>query len=219
MLAQNLEAGAFTLTTIASYFVGSLPTGYVVGLTRGVDVRKAGSGNIGATNAFRVLGKTAGVAVLAIDGFKGFSAARWIPLLALHFFPSANEEHLALAAGVAAVLGHNYTFWLWFKGGKGIATSAGVVMAWAPLACAIAFAVWVLTAALTRYVSIASIAAAIVLPIAVWFTRQSIPMTCVMAALSLLAIYKHRGNVQRLRAGTENRLGARRANGQDQAQP
>jgi glycerol-3-phosphate acyltransferase PlsY len=215
----NLQIGAFILTVIGSYLVGSFPTGYVVGRIRGVDVRKQGSGNIGATNAFRVLGKGAGAAVLLIDGFKGFAATRWMPLLAVQFFPSSNPEYLALVAGVAAVLGHNYTCWLRFKGGKGIATSAGVVMAWAPLACLCALVVWGLMAAATRYVSVASIAAAIFLPIGVWFTKQSIPMTCVMAALSVLAIYKHRGNVQRLRNGTENRLGANRAKAQNQFQP
>jgi glycerol-3-phosphate acyltransferase PlsY len=219
MLRGNLEPGAYTLTIIGSYLVGSLPTGYVVGRIRGVDVRKAGSGNIGAANAFRVLGKTAGAAVLLIDGFKGFSATRWMPLLASHFFPAANAEHLALAGGVAVVIGHNYTCWLGFKGGKGIATSAGVVMAWAPLACVCALAVWGLMAAVTRYVSVASIAAAIVLPIAVWFSKGSVAMTCVMAALSVLAIYKHRGNVQRLAQGTENRLGAKPSTPQDQCQP
>jgi glycerol-3-phosphate acyltransferase PlsY len=207
------------LTIVSAYLVGSLPTGYLAGKARGVDVRTAGSGNIGATNAFRVLGKSAGIAVLLIDAFKGFCAARWLPLLALHFFPNASAEPLSLAAGVAAVLGHNYTCWLRFKGGKGIATSAGVVMAWAPLACVCALAVWGLVAATTRYVSVASIAAAVVLPIAVWFTKQSVPMTCVMAALSLLAIYKHKGNLRRLREGTENRLGARRFSPQDQPQP
>lgn len=207
------------MAIIVSYLVGSLPTGYIVGRIRGVDVRKEGSGNIGAANAFRVLGRNAGAAVLLIDGFKGFSAARWIPLLAVHFFPNANAEHLALTCGVAAVLGHNYTCWLRFKGGKGIATSAGVVMAWAPLACIGALGVWGLMAAVTRYVSVASIAAAIFLPIGVWFTKQSVAMTCVMSALSILAIYKHRGNVQRLRQGTENRLGAKPINAQDQYKP
>jgi glycerol-3-phosphate acyltransferase PlsY len=196
--------------------MGSMPTGYLAGRLKGIDVRKEGSGNIGATNAFRVLGKGAGIAVLAIDGFKGFAAARWLPLATLHFFPHTNAEGLMLAAGVGAVLGHNYTCWLHFKGGKGIATSAGVVMAWAPLACLLILVFWGLVAALTRYVSVASIASALMLPLAVWLTQRSIPMTCVMGVLSALAIYKHKGNLGRLLAGTENRLGAKRANGQDQ---
>lgn len=207
------------MTVMAAYLIGSLPTGYVVGRARGIDVRKVGSGNIGATNAFRVLGKTAGAAVLLIDGFKGFAAARWLPLLATHFFPGANVEYLALTAGVAAVLGHNYTCWLKFKGGKGIATSAGVVMAWAPWACVTALVVWGVVAKATRYVSVGSIMAAVVLPIAVWLTRRSVPMTCVMGALSILAIYKHKGNVQRLMAGTENRLGAKPPLDQDSPSP
>jgi glycerol-3-phosphate acyltransferase PlsY len=168
-----------------------------------------GSGNIGATNVFRVLGKGAGIAVLLADGLKGFVAARFIPLLALHVFVNcgAQREDLALAAGVGAILGHNYSFWLRFKGGKGIATSGGVVMAWAPQACVTALALWGVIFAATRYVSLASIAAAVILPFAVWFWAGSITMTCVMTALSLLAIYKHKGNIQRLLNGTENRIG------------
>ena len=116
-------------------------------------------------------------------------------LWALHTFAAsgARRENLALAAGVAAILGHNYTCWLRFKGGKGIATSGGVVLAWAPEACLTALGLWGLVFVATRYVSLASIAAALVLPFAVWFWNGSPTMTCVMSALSLLAIYKHKG--------------------------
>ena len=131
-----MQIGAYSLTIVMSYLIGSLPTGYVAGMTRGIDIRAAGSGNIGATNVFRVLGKAAGISVLAVDGVKGFAAARWVPLLAGKWFPGAPADNLALAAGAAAVLGHVYTCWLKFKGGKGIATSAGVGFAWAPEACA-----------------------------------------------------------------------------------
>jgi len=215
MLTAHLEAVAYIATVFAAYLLGSLPTGYLVGRLRGVDVRSSGSGNIGATNAFRVLGKWAGAAVLIIDGLKGYTAAAWLSLLIAHFFPGADLVYLSLVAGVAAVLGHNYTCWLRFKGGKGIATSAGVVWAWSPWACVTAVVVWVAVAAATRYVSVASLAGAFALPIAVWFTTHNPPKTVMMCVLSVMAIYKHRGNIRRLRDGTENRLGAGRSTAQN----
>jgi glycerol-3-phosphate acyltransferase PlsY len=190
--------------------IGSLPTGYLAGMARGIDIRAAGSGNIGATNVFRVLGKAAGISVLAVDGVKGFAAARWAPLLAEKWHPGAAAENLALAAGVAAVLGHVYTCWLKFKGGKGIATSAGVGFAWAPEACAVTLAIWGVVFASTRYVSVASIVAAVVLPVAVWAFDYGTRMTLVMTALGVLAIYKHKTNIRRLLDGTENRAGTKR---------
>jgi acyl phosphate:glycerol-3-phosphate acyltransferase len=206
-----VDIGAYIVVLVTSYFLGSVPAGYLAGKARGIDVRTVGSGNIGATNAFRVLGKTAGTVVLLSDAFKGFVAARWVPLLAVYLFPGAapHQEYLALAAGAAAILGHNFTCWLKFKGGKGIATSAGLVLAWAPLACLMALAVWGVVFVLTRFVSLGSIVAAVVLPFAVWYCPPSgrLTMTIVMAGLSLLAIYKHKGNIQRLLNGTESRLG------------
>lgn len=204
-----MDTGAYIVVIVTSYFLGSVPAGFLAGKARGIDVRTVGSGNIGATNAFRVLGKTAGTMVLLIDAFKGFAAARWMPMLATFLFPKAepHREYLALAAGVAAILGHNFTCWLKFKGGKGIATSGGVVLAWAPMACLSALALWGIVFALTKFVSVASIAAALILPVAVWFFSGSLTMTVVMTALSALAIYKHKGNIQRLIAGTENRVG------------
>jgi glycerol-3-phosphate acyltransferase PlsY len=204
-----LQIGAYIFVVVVSYILGSTPAGYLAGKARGLDVRTLGSGNIGATNVFRVLGTTAGIVVLIADALKGFVAARFMPSLALHLFAvsGAQRENLALAAGVGAILGHNYSFWLGFKGGKGIATSAGVVMAWAPEACLTALGVWGLVFITTRYVSLASIAAALVLPLAVWCWEGSVMMTSFMSVLSLLAIYKHKANIQRLLKGTENRIG------------
>ncbi|MGA2541460.1 MAG: glycerol-3-phosphate 1-O-acyltransferase PlsY [Verrucomicrobiota bacterium] len=205
-----MQIGAYSLAIFISYLIGSLPTGYVAGMARGIDIRAAGSGNIGATNVFRVLGKAAGISVLAVDGVKGFAAARWVPLLAGKCFAGASAENLALAAGAAAVLGHVYTCWLGFKGGKGIATSAGVGFAWAPEACAVTLAIWGIVFVCSRYVSVASIAAAVVLPVAVWCFDYGAKMTLVMTALAVLAIYKHKANMRRLLDGTENRAGAKK---------
>ena len=199
---------AYIIITFAAYLLGSIPTGYLVARAKGVDIRTVGSGNIGATNAFRVLGKPAGIFVLAADGLKGYAAGDWlcdllIPLLSI---PSTDAETIRIVAGIAAVLGHNYTCWLRFKGGKGIATTGGVYFALAPLAAGIAITAWVVLFLLTRYVSVASIAAAIALPTAVWFTSDSLLLGIVTTALGLMAIAKHKGNIQRLFKGTESRI-------------
>jgi glycerol-3-phosphate acyltransferase PlsY len=198
----------YLLTAITAYFIGSIPTGYLFGRARGIDIRTTGSGNIGATNVFRTLGKGAGIAVLLLDALKGF-----IPAEYLHFgaTPETQELH-AMVAGLFAILGHNYTCWLRFKGGKGIATSAGVLIALVPYGLLITLGVWLVVLAVTRYVSLASICAAVVLPFAVWGVGRSRPMIVLCSVLSILAIYKHRSNMQRLLAGTENRLGRKKAN-------
>src|ERR1700748_213266 len=122
--------GVYILTMVFSYLLGSIPSGYLAGRIRGVDIRTAGSGNIGATNVVRVLGRTAGIIVLLADALKRFVAVQWggaLGLMLFHVSANASQiENLQLTAGVCAILGHMYTCWLKFKGGKGIATSAGV---------------------------------------------------------------------------------------------
>ena len=204
----------YLIAAALAYLLGSIPTGYLVGRARGIDIRKAGSGNIGATNAFRILGKTAGTVVLVADGLKGWLAVTFIPgLVYSWFFQTAWSGHtgelLPITVGVAAILGHNYTCWLKFKGGKGIATSAGVLAALVPWAFCVMLVVWVVVCLVTRYVSVASITAAVILPFVTWFHYQSMVMTVVIALLSLLAIYKHKANIIRLMNGTENKVGRR----------
>jgi glycerol-3-phosphate acyltransferase PlsY len=198
---------------VAAYLLGSIPTGYLVACARGIDIRTVGSGNIGATNVFRMLGKPAGIFVLVADGLKGYAACSWLVDFVVQPFAVAPDkiEYLRIVAGICAVLGHNFTCWLKFKGGKGIATSAGVYFALAPLAAGIALVTWIVTAISTRYVSIASIAAAVALPAAVWLTPNSVVLRIVTTALGLLAIYKHKGNIQRLLNGTERRVGQKSA--------
>lgn len=196
---------------LVGYLLGSLPTGYLVARARGVDIRAAGSGNIGATNAFRVLGKAAGSLVLGVDALKGALACWVLPLTALALSGDGTlktgSQSLAVIAGITAILGHNYTCWLRFKGGKGIATSAGVLLVLMPAALGLCLVVWLLVFAVSRYVSLASIASAVALPVAVWATRGSGLLIGVACALSAMAIYKHRSNIQRLLAGTEHRFG------------
>ena len=202
---------AYIAVGLAGYLLGSIPTGFLVAKARGVDIRKVGSGNIGATNVFRYLGKPAGIFVLLADGLKGWVAVVLVTrLLAGWLYPSADSqdrEWLAVCAGLCAVLGHNFTCWLNFKGGKGIATSAGVLAALVPWALLIILSIWILIFALSRYVSLASICASFTLPFAVWFTERDLTMTLITAGMAALAIYKHRGNIQRLMNGTENRFG------------
>jgi acyl phosphate:glycerol-3-phosphate acyltransferase len=207
----------YIVTALVAYLLGSIPTGYLVAKARGIDIRTVGSGNIGATNAFRVLGKPAGIFVLLVDGLKGFAACQFIGVLVHRLLlgdvldvNSGEYEVHKIVGGFAAILGHNYTCWLKFKGGKGIATSAGVVLALLPSALLVAFIVWIILFVSTRYVSVASIAAAAVLPFAAWWFGRSRTLIIVAAAISLLAIYKHRSNIQRLMNGTENRIGKKK---------
>jgi glycerol-3-phosphate acyltransferase PlsY len=211
----------YILTALAAYLLGSIPSGFLVAKAKGIDIRSVGSGNIGATNAMRVLGKPAGIFVLAMDAFKGWFACQVGIIVCYHFLPSANihsdadvhssvgfAENFSIIAGIFAVLGHNYTCWLKFKGGKGIATSAGVYLALAPWAVLIALIVFILAVLFTKYVSVGSILAAIALAVTVWImTPQNLFLCVVTTALGALAIYKHKSNIQRLMAGTENRLG------------
>jgi glycerol-3-phosphate acyltransferase PlsY len=203
------EAAGYIAMAVTAYLLGSIPTGYLVARAKGIDIRTVGSGNMGATNVFRVLGKTAGAIVLIIDGLKGYAACAWLAGFWANQFsmPAAQWECFRILAGVAAVLGHNYTCWLKFKGGKGVATSAGVFFALAPLAAGVALAAWIFVFALSRYASVASIVAAIALSGAVWLTENNLILKLVTTALGLLAIIKHKENIKRLLNGTERRFG------------
>jgi len=201
---------SYVYIAVGAYLLGSVPTGYLAGRARGIDIRTVGSGNMGATNVFRTLGKTAGVVVLVADGLKGYTACAWLCDAALRWLniSSSDTELYRIVAGVAAVLGHNFTCWLRFKGGKGIATSAGVFLALAPAAVGLALGVWMIVFALSRYASVASIAAALALPAAVWILPpRHLLLGIVTTALGLLAIAKHKGNIERLFRGTERRFG------------
>lgn len=205
----------YILTALAAYLLGSIPTGFLVAKARGVDIRTVGSGNIGATNVFRFLGKPAGIFVLFADALKGWLAVVIVTRIVTNAFripgDQMTQEWLAICAGVCAILGHNFTCWLHFKGGKGIATSAGVLTALVPLSLLIILSVWIVVFAFTRYVSLASICASFTLPFAAWLTHESVTMIIITAALAILAIYKHKANIKRLINGTESRLAFKKA--------
>ena len=203
-----MELAVYIVAIVAGYLVGSIPTGFLIAKAKGIDIRGLGSGNIGATNVFRILGKPAGIFVLVVDGLKGYAACAWMSDLILEYLagPNTTQEYLRIVAGVFAILGHNYTCWLNFKGGKGIATSAGVLAALVPWTFVIGLLIWVVIFALTRYVSLASMAASFSLPFATWLRGYSLTLIAVTAAMGALAIYKHKANIQRLLHGTENRV-------------
>jgi len=187
---------------LAAYLLGSIPFSFLVARLFGVtDVRKVGSGNVGATNVMRSAGRTAGILAFLLDSSKGAGAA----LLALRLDPA-----LAPQAAAAAVLGHMYPVWLRFKGGKGVATGAGAFLPLAPVATAVAFLVFALTAALTRYVSLGSIVGTLALPLAAFLSGAPPSVTAWAAAIGLLVVWKHRANLERLVRGTERRLGSAR---------
>jgi glycerol-3-phosphate acyltransferase PlsY len=210
---------AYIITALGAYLLGSIPTGFLVAKARGIDIRTLGSGNIGATNVFRILGAPAGVFVLLADAAKGLVSVMVVaPAVASWLYPAASplaREWFRVVAGLCAILGHNYTCWLHFKGGKGIATSAGALAALVPWSLLISFVVWVIIFALTRYVSLASIVAAVVLPFATWLTGQNTLLIALTAAMALLAIYKHKSNIQRLLHGTENRIGGKKSRSEE----
>lgn len=190
---------------VLAYLLGSIPTSYWLGKgVYGVDLRERGSGNLGATNALRVLGRKAGLAVMLVDVAKG-----WFPVW---FFPGIDGEAAwawSLGYGAAALLGHVFSVWVGFKGGKGIATSTGIFIAIAPVAIFFSFVSWALVLWLSRMVSLASVVAALVLPVGVfWTTRGENPaLFGFTAALALFVVWAHRANLRRILAGEERRIG------------
>ena len=201
---------SYVVTAVAAYFLGSVPTGFLVAQARGVDIRTVGSGNIGATNVLRTLGKPAGIFVLLMDALKGWLAVVLLPRVVLPVLGAGSDtttgDVVAIIGGLCVILGHNYTCWLHFKGGKGIATSAGVLLALVPVALASALSLWIIVFTLTRYVSLASIAASAALPFASWAGGESRIKALVTGAMGALAIYKHKENIRRLLNGTEPRF-------------
>jgi glycerol-3-phosphate acyltransferase PlsY len=193
---------------IASYLLGAVPTSDVVSRTiAGIDLRQHGSGNLGATNLYRVLGWRYAVPVALFDIAKGV-----IPVLV--FAPQVSASELfAISCGVAAILGHVFSIFVGFKGGKGVATAAGVMLALTPVALGVAALVWILVVRLSGYVSLGSIAAAAVLPVAVYLLDQpkTPELLWIDIAVALAVIVLHRRNISRLLQGTENRFGRRAA--------
>jgi glycerol-3-phosphate acyltransferase PlsY len=197
---------------VGSYLLGSIPFGYLAGRLVGIDIRQAGSGNVGATNVVRVLGKGYGYPVFALDFLKGFGAVKISMLMAPGRPPEWNSpEIFGIVAAVSSVLGHLYPPWLKFKGGKGVATSAGALLALTPVATLIGVAIWTIVFWMTRYVSLASITAAVVLPIIILVVssedkNKGKPLLYSSACVAAVVIWRHRSNLSRLIRGTEPRF-------------
>jgi len=189
-----------TAAVLLSYLAGCIPTGVWLGKTlRGIDIREHGSKNTGATNTLRVLGKPLGATALAVDILKGL-----LPVLVVSRLSPL--EYLPLACGVAAILGHSFSIFIGFKGGKGVATSTGVFLGLLPIATLIAAVVFGVVVAITRIVAAGSIAAALALTIAAFFLPASWPLRAIVLAMALFVIYKHRDNIRRMLKGEENRF-------------
>src|SRR5512133_294562 len=188
-----------SILLVTAYLIGSVPTGLLLGKVYGIDVRKEGSGNIGATNLYRTVGRKVGVITLIGDCLKGL-----VPVLAVQ---SSLPEYAAWV-GLAAFSGHVFSVFLRFKGGKGVATALGVFLALAPLAVGIALLVFVVLMLLWRYVSLGSIAAAVTMPLAVLLLRGDKVLIVVTLIIALIVVAKHHENIKRLLTGTENRFKA-----------
>jgi glycerol-3-phosphate acyltransferase PlsY len=189
------------LLLAGAYLLGSVPTGLLLGKAYGIDVRKEGSGNIGATNLYRTVGRKVGVMTLAGDCLKGM-----LPVLAVKF--SSLPPEYAAWAGLAAFCGHVFSVFLRFRGGKGVATALGVFLALSPLAVTIALGVFVLLMLIWRYVSLGSVSAAAVMPIAVWALGGGRVLIVVTMLIAVIVIIRHTENIRRLVAGTESRFKA-----------
>jgi glycerol-3-phosphate acyltransferase PlsY len=207
-----VNLGVLLLAIASGFAIGSIPFGVIVaGVFYRTDIRAAGSGNIGAANALRTLGAAGGAAVLLLDALKGLAPT----MLALRLGPT-----IGVACASSAILGHCFSPWLRFRGGKGVATALGTLIALSWAAAIASVVVWVATVRLTRYSSVASLAACAVSPISLWFLTGNVSETLYGAAATLFIVWTHRENIARLRAGSEHTLNlGRRAAGSKGTQP
>ena len=211
------------LTPLLGFLLGSIPFGLLMGKLKGIDIRKHGSGNIGATNVFRTLGKPCGITCLLLDFAKGLVpvliAIRVVEPMMIEQQSSA--QSIIVLTAFAAIMGHNYSPWIGFKGGKGIATTAGAIAGlMPPVALGLLILIFIVVTKLTKYVSVGSISTAIALPLlTIWGSWHhgkiadgtwNKPLFVFSLVAGLLAIWKHRANIARLRAGTENRIGQKK---------
>jgi glycerol-3-phosphate acyltransferase PlsY len=218
----------FGLLPLAAYVIGATPFAFIIARGKGIDLRKVGSGNVGATNCGRACGRPWGLLCFALDVAKGlapvlivgmmlrpdgYDEALAVKLGGQPWVPTTMQQAAWLLTGCCAIMGHVFPFWLRFRGGKGVATALGVVLGIWPFftfAGAIALVVWIIVALISRYVSLASIVAALAFVPAflwLWPDKELWPMTAFAAAMCVLIIFRHRANISRLLAGTENKIG------------
>ena len=194
---------------LISYLIGSLPTAFIfVKVLKGLDIREHGSGNVGATNAARVIGKGAALIVFIIDFLKGTFAVTLLPIIISKIFMKTGdiESYMLIFSGAAVIAGHIWTVFLKFKGGKGVATTAGVMAGLAPVILIIGLVVWGIVFSIWRYVSLASLCAAVLLPILSVILGKDLSFIIFCSVLCLIGVYAHRSNIKRLIQGTEKKL-------------
>lgn len=218
----------YLFSIVISYFIGAIPVGYLIAKgIKGIDIRTVGSGNVGATNVGRVLGWYYGIVCFILDALKGIFAilfvSGWNKWLSLSIYASYEDLTFYVICGIVAILGHLFPIYLKFKGGKGVATAFGVFMFFIPIPTVIASAIWLFSVLLFRYISIASILAAISLPIMIkiigipdripgYSGHYNLSLFIVSLTVSLLVIIRHIPNIKRLINGTEPRVSFRRKN-------
>jgi acyl phosphate:glycerol-3-phosphate acyltransferase len=197
------------LGILLGYLLGAVPSSYIAGrVTRGVDLRTQGSGNLGATNAFRVLGAKIAAPVMAFDVLKGFVPVWFFPNWLN--VPPESRLYWALAFGAAAIIGHVFPVYMGFRGGKGVATAAGVFLGLAPLAVGVALIIWLSVVTISRIVSLASMLAAITMVTVLMLVPTEMPVRILGVAVAAFIVYAHRANIGRIRRGEEHRFGSRR---------
>ena len=214
LAGQGLARPAALAAVAVAYLLGSVPFGLILArLVKGIDLRKIGSGNIGAANVARTMGRPWGIATFAFDALKGFVPVFVLAPLAVGsgpgFDPPAEAGWVQVACGTAAVLGHCYPIYLRFKGGKAVATGCGAIIAVDPVVFVVGGVVWLLTLLTTRYVGFASVMMGVAFPIAAWWRREPHEIVVGACLLTLLILVRHRGNFRRMWTGTEPRAGER----------
>ncbi len=203
---------SYIVGIILSYLLGGIPFGYLIAITKGIDIRTEGSGNIGATNVSRVLGRKYGLIIFFLDMFKGFVAVFFVPLLFSGIkFPTTADNLLVILCGFSAVLGHAFPVYLKFRGGKAVATSFGIFVWLAPLAIAISFGAWITTVLVSRYVSLGSMIGTLALVgVIIWVVDSPFGenryITYLSVAVAILVVIKHASNIKRIISGTEKKV-------------
>lgn len=191
----------YFLVLVANYLVGSIPSAYLIGRLKGIDIKQHGSGNVGATNAFRVLGKGPGILVLIMDSLKG--------IIGVFLAREAGGLWFVVPAAFMVMIGHSYSLFLKFKGGKGVATGTGIFLALAPLTVGIELIIFFVIVAISKYVSLGSIVVAATIPITMYFVGDPLPVRILGFLAAALVIYRHIPNIKRIVEGTENKITGR----------
>lgn len=202
---------SFSTPALLAYLIGAIPFAYIIASFKGIDIRKVGSGNVGATNVFRAVSKPLGILTFILDAAKGWLPVALSPLIfKLMSGTESQELYLKVICGVAAVLGHTYPVYLSFRGGKGVATGAGALVSIAPYSLIVGLSVWIITFVLSRYVALASIVSALSVAVSSWiFYGKDILLPIVLSSLTTIIIWRHKSNIVRLINGTEYKFGGK----------